>query len=228
MAPRRRSAALPPELLEVLAPETVRAWKSLATLLPRKLYLGGGTAVAVHLHHRESRDLDFFFHGGAVDLEALATKLSKAGRFAVTEESAGTLCGVFGDVRVEFFHADEARPQQLLEAPEVVGGLRVGGLKDLMAMKLKVVGERGEMRDYYDIKVIEEQGHITVEDGIALFLERYSVRPESETLRHIVAALGYLDDLEEDEALPIGKDELAGWWTKRQVRLVRNLGRHPP
>jgi hypothetical protein len=213
--------------LEALPPETVRAWKTLAPLLPKELYLGGGTAVAVHLHHRESRDLDFFFHDGAVNLQALAKKLGKVRQFAVTHESAGTLRGLFGGTKVEFFHADEGRRQRLLEAPETVGGLRVAGLKDLMAMKLKVVGDRGEMRDYYDIKLIEEQGKLTVEDGIALFLERYEVGPASEELRHIVSALGYLDDLEEDDALPISKAELTDWWEKRQARLVRQLARNP-
>jgi Nucleotidyl transferase AbiEii toxin, Type IV TA system len=183
--------------------------------------------VAVHLRHRESRDLDFFFHGGAVDLEALAKELSKAGKFAVTHENAGTLRGIFGDTKVEFFHADEGQPQYLLEQPEMGGGLRIAGLKDLIAMKLKVVGDRGEMRDYYDIKIIEERAGLTVEDGIALFLERYNVSAGSDGLRHIVSALGYLDDLVQDEALPIGKDELADWWKRRQARLVRHLSRNP-
>jgi hypothetical protein len=213
--------------LEALPPETVRAWKALAPLLPKELYLGGGTAVAVHLRHRESRDLDFFFHRGAVDLRALAKKLGEVRQFAVTHKRAGTLRGLFGDTKVEFFHADEGRPQKLLEVPQTVAGLRVAGLKDLMAMKLKVVGDRGEMRDYYDIKLIEEQGHLTVEDGIALFLERYGVGPASEALRHVVGTLGYLDDVEEDDALPTSKAELTDWWQTRQARLVRHLARNP-
>lgn len=57
--------------------------------------------------------------------------------------------------------------------------------------------------------------------------DRYNVSAESDTLRHIVGALGYLDDLEQDDALPVGKDELAEWWTKRQARLVRHLSRNP-
>jgi hypothetical protein len=226
-AQTRRSAPLPEALLTVLAPGTARAWRALAPVLPKELYLGGGTAVAVYLHHRESRDLDFFFHGGAVDLQAVAKKLSNARRFAVTHEGAGTLRGLFGDTNVEFFHADEGRPQHLLEEPETVGALRVAGLKDLMAMKLGAIGGRGEMRDYFDIKTIEEQAGLTVEDGIALFLERYDLSAGSEALRHIVGALGFLDDLEEDDALPIGKDELTDWWKKRQARLVRHLSRNP-
>jgi hypothetical protein len=225
--PTGAGVTLPGDLLTVLPPATARAWRALAPALPNELYLGGGTAVAVHLRHRESRDLDFFFHEGSVDLQDLGRDLGKAGTFAVTHESAGTLRGIFGDGKVEFFHADEVRPQHLLEEPKTVAGLRIAGLKDLMAMKLKVVGDRGEMRDYYDIKAIEERAGLTVEDGIALFIERYGVDSRSDTLQHIVSALGYLDDLEDDAALPIGKDELADWWKKRQARLVRHLSRSP-
>ena len=37
-----------------------------------RFYLAGGTAVAVHLHHRRSLDLDLFSLSGDVDLAALA------------------------------------------------------------------------------------------------------------------------------------------------------------
>ncbi len=214
------------DLVNALPAETIRAWKLLATLLPKELYLAGGTAVAVRLHHRESHDLDFFYHHDAVDLDTLARGLGEVRRFAVTSRGKGTLAGLFGDTKLEFFHADELRPQQLLQEPEAVAGLPVAGLKDLMAMKLKVIGDRGELRDYYDVKLIEEQGQLSVEDGLALFLDRYGVRPEDEQLQHLVRALGYLEDADEDEALPIGKAELEAWWQQRQARLVRHLSRH--
>ncbi len=117
-------ASLPNALRKLLGPATVRAWKALAPILPSELYLGGGTAVAVHLRHRESRDLDFFFHKRAVDLNKLSTELGEAGTFAVTHESAGTLRGLFGETKVEFFHADEIRPQHLLETPRLVARAR--------------------------------------------------------------------------------------------------------
>jgi predicted nucleotidyltransferase component of viral defense system len=50
--------------------------------------------------------------------------------------------------------------------------LAVADIKDLMAMKLKVLSERGELRDYYDVKDIDERGGVTVEEGLALFRER--------------------------------------------------------
>ncbi len=224
----RAGTSLPDALQGLLGTATVRAWRTLAPVLPNGMYLGGGTAVAVHLLHRESRDLDFFFHKDAVDLERLSSELGGTGAFAVTYESAGTLRGVFGETKVEFFHADEVRPQHLLEKPSTVAGLPVAGLKDLMAMKLKVVGDRGEMRDYYDIMLIEQRAGLTVEDGLALLLERYALSSTSDSLAHIISALGYLDDLEEDDSIPVDKAELSEWWTNRQRRLLRNLARQSP
>lgn len=215
------------DLHEALPSGTAHAWLELAPVLPDPLYLGGGTAVAVHLRHRESRDLDFFFHDRAVDLGELAKSLDLAGRFAVTYEGAGTLRGLFDSTKVEFLHADEVKPQTLLEEPQVIANLRVAGLKDLMAMKLAALAGRGEMRDYFDIQAIELQAGLSVEDGMALFAERYGLGPGSEAVRHVVAALGYLDDLEQDDAVPASKNELATWWKKRQARLVRHLSRNP-
>jgi hypothetical protein len=45
-----------------LPPDTAETWQTIAPLVPPVAYLGGGTAIAVHLEHRTSRDLDFFFH----------------------------------------------------------------------------------------------------------------------------------------------------------------------
>jgi Nucleotidyl transferase AbiEii toxin, Type IV TA system len=219
------SSTLSQELRRVVPPDTRRAWTALAPILPSPLYLGGGTGVAVHLKHRQSRDLDFFFHADAVDLERLAKRLSQVGPFAVIEASPGTLRGLLGATKLEFLHADQAAPQKLLEKPTVVAGLHLAGLKDLLAMKLKALAERGEMRDYFDVKAIDEQSPLSVEDGVALYLERHRLDPSSGALKALIRAIGYLDDVEEDEALPATRDELATWWQRRQASLIRNLGR---
>jgi hypothetical protein len=77
----------------ILSPDTALTWDSIAPLIPHGAYLGGGTAIAVHLGHRVSRDLDFFFHHGSVDLDELTRRLPAAGLFAVTERAPGTLNG---------------------------------------------------------------------------------------------------------------------------------------
>jgi hypothetical protein len=221
----RRAPGLPSELRATLAPGTAEAWEALAPHLPAMLYLAGGTAVAVHLRHRSSADLDFFYHASAVDLDELADRLSRLGPFAITRRAPGTLRGLFASTKVEFLHADELGPQELLREPTEVGGLRVAALEDLMAMKLKVIGDRGEARHYFDVMSIDENGAVTLEDGIALFLERYKLAPSSEALPHLVGALGYLGDVEQDDSLPLDKRALTRWWQERQSRLVRELSR---
>ena len=215
----------PKELRAVLPADTQTAWKLLAPILPSPLYLGGGTGVAVHLHHRESRDLDFFYHGDLVDLNRLAKQIGAIGPFAVTEATPGTLRGLLGSTKLEFLHSDEASPQTQLEKPITVAGLRIAGFKDLLAMKLKVMGERGEMRDYFDVKAIDEQSPLSVESGIALYLKRYRLDPSGGAVQTLVRAMGYLDDVEEDKALPTTKEELTAWWRERQAVVIRSLGR---
>jgi hypothetical protein len=121
----------------ILPPDTALTWETIAPIVPSAAYLGGDMAIAVHLAHRVCRDLDFFFHRSSINLEGLITKLSAAGQFAVTERAPGTLNGVFSATRVHFLHADETRPQRLLESPTQIDGLHIAQISDLMAMKLR-------------------------------------------------------------------------------------------
>ncbi len=216
---------LPGRLRRILREDTAATWERLVPVLPSELYLAGGTALAVHLGHRVSRDLDFFYHGGAVDLDALQNALSAAGPFAVTDRSAGTLNGVFSRTKVQFLHADEAGPQSLLEQTTVVEGLRVAGIGDILAMKLKVVAGRGELRDYFDIMTIEQQTGRSVEEGLSLFLARYHRDPTPDVINPVIRALGYLDDVDEDDALPATKQTIAAYWKQRQPQILSSIGR---
>lgn len=212
---------LPDHVRRILPVDTAATWLTVAPYLPRELYLGGGTAVAVHLGHRESRDLDFFFHQ-RVDLDEVRRLLGGLGPFAVTHESVGTLRGLFGATKVEFFDASALRQ---LTDPVVVAGLSVAGLHDLMAMKIKVMAERGEMRDYFDVKAIDEKGSISVEEGVELYMRRYGVDPSSDALTHLYRTMGDLSDVEADDLLPIDLAELQQWWSARQVQVLRNSDR---
>jgi DNA-binding transcriptional ArsR family regulator len=215
------SLRLPEQVRRILPADTAKTWLTLASHLPSELYLGGGTAVAVHLGHRESRDLDLFFHR-PVDLGALKELLGALGPFAVSHESEGTLKGLFGSTKIEVFDAGDFR--QLAETTRVAG-VEVAGLQDLMAMKIKVMAERGEMRDYFDVKAIDEEGGISVEEGIELYAARYAVNPNGEQIPHLFRAMGDLTDVEVDEMLPIDKAELQAWWSARQVQVLRNSDR---
>lgn len=157
-----------------------------------------------------------------MDLDRLKKTLKNVGSFATTYEDEGTLRGLYGATKLEIFVAPSIRR---LAPPQTVAGLGIGSLQDLMAIKVKVLAERGEARDYFDVKTIDESGRIPVEEGIELYLDRYSVDSTSAVLQHLYRALGDLSDVEEDAALPTTTKELQEWWSRRQTRVLRNSNR---
>jgi len=222
-----RSSVSLPDWLEALLPDATGAtWTQVAPLVPAEAYLGGGTALAVHLRHRPSRDLDFFFHGEAVDLDQLVERLRENGSFAVSEREPGTLNGLFGETRLQFLQAGLVRPERRLEPMTSVGGLQVAGLGDLLAMKLNAIAGRAELRDYFDLMTIERQGGRTIEEGLSLFVARYEPEHEDSALRPIVLALGHLDDVGDDPFLPVERNEIVRFWQRRQPQLVAAIERY--
>jgi hypothetical protein len=216
-----------PDWLEALLPdETVATWTQIAPVVPANAYLGGGTALAVHLRHRPSRDLDFFFHGETVDLDQLVERLRECGPFAVGQRGPGTLNGLFGETRVQFLQAGLVRPERRLESTMPIGGVQVAGLGDLLAMKLNAIAGRAELRDYFDLMTIEQRGGRTIEEGLGLFLARYEPEHEDSALMPIVLALGHLDDVGDDPFLPVARDEIVRFWERRQPQLVMSIERY--
>jgi hypothetical protein len=214
---------LPRELRRLLPASTVDAWAKVAAVAPDGSYLAGGTALAVHLLHRVSRDLDVFV-AQDLDSDEVRRRLEQAGTLTITLQSSDTLNGVLDGTKVQFLRAT----QRQLDPASEVAGLPVAGVRDLMADKLKVVGDRGELRDYFDLMAIERAGVHRVEQGLAYYRERYGVGPDHVTLSHIVRGLGYLDDVNDDPGLPLGRDDIERYWRTRQPQIARNLQAFPP
>jgi predicted nucleotidyltransferase component of viral defense system len=216
---------LPAWLADVLPADTAAAWVAVRDVLPNAAYLAGGTAVAVHLHHRQSRDLDFFLEE-AIDLAGLQQDLAETGDLHVTvfEETRGrqTMEAYLGGAKLQIL---EASSTPLVEPTTSVAGIRVAGIGDLLAMKLKVVRERGELRDYFDLMIIERDAHRRVEEGIALALRKYRPRGSEEFIASLLRSLAYLDDVEEDPAVPMAKQRVAAYWAARVPEITANLSR---
>lgn len=211
-------------LADVLAPDTAAAWPHVAACRPDGSVLMGGTALAVHLRHRVSRDLDLFCHEG-LDVGRVQADLSARGAFVRTSPADDrTLNGLFGETKVQFLAVD----QHQIREPVMVAGMPVGSVEDILATKLKVVGDRGELRDYYDIMRIEQDAQLSVEYGLLLYQERYAVAADHETVLHIVRSLGYLDDVDDDPLLAQWagdgvREIVAAYWRSRQPEILTSL-----
>lgn len=180
-----------PEVMPVVQQRMLRALGPFA--MRAGFYLGGGTAVAIHLGHRRSLDLDWFTSEPIPDPMRLATYVRDAmPGFAVTGIAAGTLHGQVGGVKMSFLeyrHALLVEPASWLEF-----GCRVAELDDLACMKLSAVGGRGAKKDFIDIYALG-QTRFTLADMLRLYQRKFAV----EDVGHVVTSLCYFDDAEAED-----------------------------
>jgi len=159
-------------------------------------YLAGGSAVALHLGHRVSVDLDFFTPQDDLDAEALIHQLQGIGHLLIRQQSRGTLNATLEDTLVSFF----VYPYPLLETPQRVWDIPVAGLLDLALMKLAAIGQRGAKRDFVDMYQICHSGYT-----LDTLLQRMPDKFPNVTYPsyHLLRALVYFEDAESDSMPPM-------------------------
>jgi len=96
----------------------------------RTFYLAGGTALALYLGHRRSRDFNFFRDTEFLPQDLLA-RLREAGEPIVLQAAAGTLSVMLGAVPTSFFHYGYPLLRPLTESP---WGLPLAAPEDIAAM----------------------------------------------------------------------------------------------
>ncbi len=106
-------------------------------------YLGGGTALAAHLGHRQSLDLDWFTAERIDDPLALARELQDRGaELRIRSVGRAALHGDVRGVRTSFLEYPHPTLSSSLTWPEV--GCQLASLDDLAAMKLLAVDQRAQ------------------------------------------------------------------------------------
>lgn len=118
----------------------------------------------------------------------------------------------------------DASPQRRLTEATPLASIRVAGIEDILAMKIKVVMDRGELRDYFDLMRIEQQTDLTVVSGMGMYVERYQPTTPDQHIYQAVRALGYFDDVEDDPGLPVHREQIETYWRGRQGRIAEDLG----
>jgi hypothetical protein len=153
--------------LDILPPAQRRLWDELGTV-PDSFVLYGGTALALHLGHRQSEDFDFF-----ADREINPDALYRTTPFLqgsqITQQEPNTLtCQVDrgGPTKVSFFgvpHLTRIRAPHVAEG----NGLKVASLLDIAGTKAAVVQQRAQAKDYIDIDALMTLGGIDLPTQLA-------------------------------------------------------------
>jgi hypothetical protein len=177
--------------LDILPSAQRRLWDELAAV-PAEFVLYGGTALALHLGHRQSVDFDFF-GDRPLDPALLAPAIPFLADAIVTQRAPNTFsCTVDrgGVIQLSFFGLPNL-PRLLppLIAPD--NGVRVASLLDLAGTKASVVQVRAEAKDYIDIDALLNDGRIDLPNALAAARTIYGgpFNPQS-TLK----ALSYFED----------------------------------
>ena len=101
MGSESQSVSFHPHVLGTVQQKVLRQLGPL--MATQRLYLGGGTALAIHLGHRRSVDFDWFTRGRITDPLRLAQDLNDQGvGFVMRSIERGTLHGSVSGVQVSF------------------------------------------------------------------------------------------------------------------------------
>ena len=176
--------------LDILPTPQRLLWGELADV-PLDFTLYGGTAVALHLGHRNSIDFDFF-GTKALNTTALYAEIPFLHDAKIIQQEKNTLTCLVdrsGPVKVSFFGLPNIHS---IAAPQVApdNQLKVASLIDLAGMKAAVVQQRPEAKDYIDLDAIMSAG-ICLPTALAAakFIYGPNFNPQI-TLK----ALSYFDD----------------------------------
>ena len=149
--------------------------------------LVGGSALALHLKHRKSEDLDFFtYEDNAFDIKKIKELVNKLnGKIVnISDEQVD----VFIDgVKITFFDA-----KWNFLKPKKIENFNLATLEQLAIMKTNVLFLRAKYRDYYDLYFLAKQF------GISKIYEMSKNIIEGINFKLFAASLLYIDDIEDE------------------------------
>jgi len=135
--------------LETIAPNTLTLLKRIQSLSEfSNTRLVGGTSLALQLGHRISIDLDLF--GDWTEDADLYAALKQIG---MARKSSGTPNG-----KLQFFYVNDVKVDCVdysdypwLDPPVEEAGVRLASVRDIGAMKINAITNRGTRKDFVDL-----------------------------------------------------------------------------
>jgi hypothetical protein len=152
----------------------------------RGFFLVGETALALHLGHRKSVDIDLFSN---FDFESsgLLEKLHLDYPYQLYYTATNKLKGSINDIKVDIL----AHRYIYLQEPISYSGIHVLSEPDIIAMKLNAIATSGQRsKDFIDIYYLLDK--YTIGSMLAYFLKKY--KQENETF--LLKSLIYFDEVD--------------------------------
>ena len=154
-----------------------------------KYVLVGDSALALHLCHRKSEDLDFFTYENSFDKKEIFVYIKSFENKEILNQTDEQIDLLLDGVKVTFFNASWS-----FLKPKKQEQFNLSTIESIATMKVNVLFLRAKFRDYYDI-------YFLVKDGMSLKkMFQYSANIlDGITYKLFVTALLYIDDIEDDD-----------------------------
>jgi|SRR3989344_8582758 len=186
--------------------------------LMKDAYLAGGTALALQIGHRISVDFDFFTQK-QFESEIFVQQLSALPiNFRLERLAWGTILGHLGETRFSLFYYN----YPLLVKQADFLNINMAGIKDIAAMKIAAISDRGTRRDFIDLYFILEKEKIcSLEEALELYDAKFKVLNQNKM--HILKSLIYFEAAEKVETPKMLKN--VNWkevkkYFEREVKLI--------
>ena len=164
----------------------------------KKAYLAGGTAMALQLGHRFSFDFDFFI-SEEFEARVLAQLFQKKlANFKLERTAWGTIYGHIQEskakkIRFSFLYYQ----YPLLFASQNYLGVNLAHLKDIGAMKIAAISDRGTKRDFIDLYFLCQENILDLKEALSLYGQKYKTLEQNKI--HILRSLTYFIDAEKQK-----------------------------
>jgi len=129
---------------ETIRQDTLELLKKIQSLdIFKDVRLVGGTSLALQLGHRKSINLDFF---GKFDtpMEDIVEELSSFASVSPLDSSKMMRFLIVNGVKVDVVNY----PYEWIDEPIIEDGIVLAGIKDIAAMKLSAITNRGTRKDF--------------------------------------------------------------------------------
>ncbi len=204
--------------LKCLLPKTEELLLKLIRECPflQNYVLVGGSALAMHLCHRKSEDLDFFTYGDSFDKREIFEYIKSFENKEVLNQTDEQIDLLLDGVKVTFFNAkwDFLKPNK-------VEKFNLSSLEAISAMKVNVLFLRAKYRDYYDLYFLLKE-----EMSLKEMFDHSQNILEGINFKLFAIALLYIDDIEDDTIdylqpkEHISKEKIRDYFQERLDKMV--------
>jgi len=167
--------------------------------------LVGGTALALIHGHRKSIDLDFFGNE-KIDTFEMMSFFNSIGNVNDIKSSKRIDSLFLNDIKVDIVHY----PYHWIDEPLVEDNLRLASSKEISAMKIAAITNRGSKKDFFDLNKLLQL--FTLEQILGFYIEKF----KDSSIFFALKSLIYFNDAEEQES-PFMFDDITWDQVKQNI-----------